>query len=102
MARPLKKRTVCFRLKAANFRPYPCQGAAEIVLEVDEIEAIRLADLDGEYQETAARKMGVCRSTFSSIIHRAHQKTAEALIKGKAIRINCPMFLKRNRRVGGW
>jgi predicted DNA-binding protein (UPF0251 family) len=100
MARPLKERTVCLRLKATYFRPHelPEAGVPEVVLEVDEIEAIRLADLDGEYQETAARKMGISRPTFSNIIHRAHQKMAEALIKGRAIRINCPKLVKRMKR----
>ncbi len=101
MARPIKKRTVCLKLKAGYFRPqeFPEAGALEVVLEVDEIEAIRLADLDGEYQETAARKMGISRPTFSNIIHRAHQKMAEALIKGRAIRINCPKLVKRMKRM---
>lgn len=101
MARPLKKRTVCLNLKAGYFRPqeFPETGAAEIVLEVDEIEAVRLADLDGEYQQAAARKMGISRPTFSNIINRAHQKIADALIKGKAIRINCPKFVKRMKRM---
>jgi predicted DNA-binding protein (UPF0251 family) len=97
MARPIKKRTVCLQLKAGYFRPqdFPDAGPTEVVLEVDEIEAIRLADLDGEYQEAAAEKMGISRPTFSNIIHRAHQKIAEALIKGMAIRINCPKLVKK-------
>ncbi|MEI8012081.1 MAG: DUF134 domain-containing protein [Candidatus Omnitrophota bacterium] len=94
MTRPCKKRTVCLDLKSAYFIP---QGIAisdlsEILLEVDEIEAVRLADLDGMYQEKAAGQMGVSRPTFSNIINRAHLKIAEALIKGKALRINCPKF----------
>ena len=67
----------------------------EIILEVDELEAVRLADLDGKYQESAARQMGVSRATFSNIVNRAHTKIAEALIKGRALRINCPKFGKK-------
>ena len=102
MARPCKKRTVCLKLKAGYFRPemLPESGVEEVVLEVDEIEAVRLADFDGEYQEDAARKMGISRPTFGNIINRAHQKVAEALIKGKAIRINCPRLVKKMRRTG--
>lgn len=97
MARPCKKRTVCLKLKAGYFRPeeFPALGPAEVVLEVDEIEAVRLADLDGEYQVAAAKKMGVSRPTFSNIINRAHQKIAEALIRGRAIRINCPKLMRK-------
>ena len=94
MVRPCKKRTICLELKNAYFRPekFSGQEPAEIVLEVDEIEALRLADLDGEYQEAAARKMGISRATFSNIVKRARQKTAEAVIRGKALRLNCPRF----------
>ena len=97
MARPCKKRTVCLDLKSAYFKPrgIPMTELAEIVLEVDEMEAVRLADLEGKYQEDAARQMGVSRATFSNIINRAHAKIAQALIKGKALRINCPRFAKQ-------
>ena len=96
MARPCKKRTVCLDLKAAYFKPrgIPMTELSEIVLEVDEMEAVRLADLEEKYQEVAAKQMGVSRPTFSNIINRAHAKIAEALIKGKALRINCPRFAK--------
>lgn len=60
---------------------------AEIVLEVDEIEAVRLADLEGMYQEEAAAQMGISRATFGNTIHRAHQKIAEALIQQKALKL---------------
>jgi uncharacterized protein len=102
MARPCKKRTVCLKLKAGYFRPeeFAKPGPVDVVLEVDEIEAVRLADLDEEYQVAAARKMGVSRSTFSNIISRAHHKIAEALIQGKAIRINCPKLVKKMQRMG--
>jgi len=97
MARPCKKRTVCLDLKSAYFKPrgIPMTDLSEIVLEVDEMEAVRLADLEGKYQEDAARQMGISRATFSNIIKRAHSKIAQALIKGKALRINCPRFAKQ-------
>jgi predicted Zn-ribbon and HTH transcriptional regulator len=56
-------------------------------LTVDEFEAIRLADLEGLYQEQAAREMNVSRQTFGRIIESAHRKVAEALVKGKALKI---------------
>ena len=94
MARPPKKRTVCLELRSAYFTPHgiPSTELSEILLEVDEMEAVRLADLNGKYQEEAARQMGISRPTFGNIINRAHQKIAEALIRGKALRINCPRF----------
>lgn len=94
MPRPCKKRKVCVDLKTAYFKPrgIPMDCLDEVVLQVDEIEAVRLADLDGRYQEDAAAKMGVSRATFSNIINQAHAKIAEALIRGKALRIDCPRF----------
>ena len=97
MPRPCKKRKVCLDLKAAYFKPrgIPMTELLEIVLEVDEAEAIRLADLEGQYQEEAALQMRVSRPTFSNITNRAHAKIAEALIMGKALWINCPKFAKK-------
>jgi hypothetical protein len=56
-------------------------------MTLDEFEAVRLADLDGLYQEQASEKMGVSRSTFSRIVDAAHRKVAETLVHGKALRI---------------
>lgn len=56
-------------------------------MTLDELEALRLADLDGLYQETAAARMGVSRQTFGNIIERAHRKVADALVNAKALRI---------------
>lgn len=59
----------------------------EVVMTLDEFEALRLADLDGRYQEDAARQMDVSRPTFSRIVESAHRKMADALVHGKALRI---------------
>ena len=56
-------------------------------MTLDEFEAMRLADLDGRYQEQAAEQMNVSRPTFSRIIDSAHRKMADALVHGKALRI---------------
>jgi len=59
----------------------------EIGLALDELEALRLADVEGLYQEAAAQSMGVSRPTFSRIIAEARRKVAVALIRGKALRL---------------
>ncbi len=59
----------------------------EVVLHVDELEAIRLADLEGLYQEKAAERMDVSRATFGRILSEANRKIADALVNAKAIRI---------------
>jgi len=60
----------------------------EVVLEADEIEALRLAHLESLYQEDAALKMNISRQTFGRIIDTSHKKISDALINGKALRLN--------------
>lgn len=57
-------------------------------MTLDEYEALRLADLEGLYQEQAAERMGVSRPTFGRILSSAHRKVAEALVGGKTLRID--------------
>jgi predicted DNA-binding protein (UPF0251 family) len=59
----------------------------EVVMTLDEFEALRLADLEQFYHERAARQMRVSRPTFSRIVDAAHAKIADALVHGKSIRI---------------
>jgi predicted DNA-binding protein (UPF0251 family) len=59
----------------------------EVVLTIDELEAIRLADRESLYQETAAERMKISRPTFGRILESAHRKVAEALVQGKALKI---------------
>lgn len=89
MARPMKCRKVECAISAAYFKPQgiPMRDLDEVALELDEIEAIRLADLEELYQVDAAARMGVSRQTFGNIIARAHKKVATALLHGKALRI---------------
>jgi len=56
-------------------------------LKVEELEAIRLVDLEGLEQEDAALKMGISRRTLARELDSARRKIVEALIKGKAIEI---------------
>jgi len=59
----------------------------EVLLTLDEYEAIRLADLEGLYQEQAASRMNISRQTFGRIIGLAHRKVADVLVNGKALKI---------------
>ncbi|MFA7000859.1 MAG: DUF134 domain-containing protein [Candidatus Omnitrophota bacterium] len=89
MARPVKCRRVGCEPSASYFKPrgIPLWGLEEVALCVDELEAIRLADLQGLYQEKAAKKMKISRQTFGNIIASAHHKIADAIVGGKAIKI---------------
>ncbi|MCM8776517.1 MAG: DUF134 domain-containing protein [Candidatus Omnitrophica bacterium] len=68
-------------------RGIPMTELEAVCLGMDEFEAIRLADLEGLYQEDAAKKMSVSRQTFGNIIESAHKKIAEAIVNGKALKI---------------
>ncbi len=89
MARPRNCRQVASMPGSDYFKPrgVPLSALEQVILTVDEFEAIRLADLENLYQEQAAEKMKVSRPTFGRIIDSAHQKVAEALVKGKALKI---------------
>jgi predicted DNA-binding protein (UPF0251 family) len=63
----------------------PC--LEEVLLTLDEYEAIRLADLEGLYQEQAASRMKISRQTFGRIIAAAHRKVADVLVNGKILKI---------------
>jgi predicted DNA-binding protein (UPF0251 family) len=58
-----------------------------MILDLDEMEAIRLSDFEGLYQQECADRMGISRTTFSRVIESAHNKIADALLHNKAISI---------------
>jgi predicted DNA-binding protein (UPF0251 family) len=59
----------------------------EIQLSVEEAEAIRLKDVEELEQEDCAQMMNISRTTFARVLNSARQKMADALLNGKAIRI---------------
>ena len=65
----------------------PLRELEEVNLTVEELEALRLKDLEGLEQVQCADQMGVARTTFQRILYAARAKIAEALVEGKAIRI---------------
>jgi len=89
MVRPLLPRQVGCPPQAGYFKPrgIPLGQLEEIGLTLDELEAVRLADLEEMYQEQAAKQMRVSRPTFGNIVAAAHKKIADALVNGKALRI---------------
>jgi len=89
MSRPQKCRRVEFMPDVTYFKPagVPLRALEEICLSVEEAESIRLKDLEGMGQEQGAERMKVSRPTFQRILASARQKMADALLNGKAIRI---------------
>lgn len=88
MPRPRCRCRIAGRPRAAFFKPrgIPARDLEEVALDRAELEALRLADLEGLYQEQAAARMGVSRATFGRLLAAAHRKVAEALLQGKALR----------------
>jgi uncharacterized protein len=89
MSRPRKCRQVGFQPGVSYFKPrgIPLSQLEEVILTLDELESVRLADLEGMYQDQAAEQMQVSRQTFGNIVNAAHKKIADALVNAKAIRI---------------
>jgi predicted DNA-binding protein (UPF0251 family) len=89
MSRPVCCRRVSAQPASTFFKPrgIPLSLLETITLAVDEYEALRLADLEGLYQEDAADQMGISRPTFGRIVESARKKIAEALVNGKALEI---------------
>lgn len=89
MGRPKLKRLIGFSPEISYFKPagIPLRELDEEVLTLDEVEAIRLSDLEGMFQAQAAEQMKISRITFLKILESAHSKIAKALVFGKAIKM---------------
>ncbi|HUX42695.1 MAG TPA: DUF134 domain-containing protein [Rectinemataceae bacterium] len=89
MPRPVNERRLGIPISSRTIAPIgSLEGELEgVFLGLDEAEALRLADLEGLYQEAAARSMGVSRQTFGRIVESARRKVADAVLNGKALRI---------------
>lgn len=87
MPRPFCRRRVGWQPERFRFFPEgPEPHPSDLItLNLDELEAIRLADLEGLYQEQAAEKMKVSRPTFARILESGRKKVAEALVRGKGL-----------------
>lgn len=89
MSRPKCLRHVRGTSDKNYFKPrgIPASDLEEISLPLDEFEAVRLADFEGLYHMEAAAHMNISRQTFGRIVASARRKIADALINGKALRI---------------
>lgn len=90
MSRPKKQRRICCRPAYSCYKPngVPMAQLESIALAPDELEAIRLVDLNGLNQLAAAQELGVSRQTLGNTIARARHKVAQALVKGMALELH--------------
>jgi uncharacterized protein len=89
MSRPKKCRCVSCKPDTLYFKPrgIPLCDLEEVSLNMDELEALRLADFEGLYHEEAAKQMNISRATFGRILDGARRKTAGAILHGNALKI---------------
>ena len=87
MARPHKSRFIEHIPGVKVFKPLsiPLSQLEQVTMHFDELEALRLSNLEDLDQEQAARRMGVSRATVSRILKRARKKITLALVEGHAI-----------------
>lgn len=106
MARPAKCRMVENEPNITYFKPraVPMNKLEEVTIGIDELEALRLNDLEKLNQTDTAKKMNVHQSTVQRILETARGKIADALCNGKAIKIeggHYKAFCHRKRFNGG-
>ncbi len=100
MPRPTSPRRIRKGLTGGVFKPrtVPMSELESVRATLDGLEAIRLADLEGLYQEEAARRMGVSRATFARVLTQARRAVAEALVHGKALEFTGGEVTPRRQR----
>ena len=89
MPRPCIRRRIRGRPNSSYFKPAGIRtiDLEETSLSLDEFEAIRLIDFQESPQEEAAKKMKISQPTLSRILKSARKKLSDAIINGKAIKI---------------
>ena len=94
MVRPHKERRIQQLPPVTHFKPIgvPMRDLEEVVLTFEEMEAVRLVDVEQMDMEEAAVNMAVSRPTLQRIVSKARQKIATALWQGKALRIDGGTF----------
>ncbi len=103
MVRPRHCRKVEYEPQVTYFKPagIPVVDLEETILTVDEFEAIRLKDLECLEQEECAKKMAISQPTFHRLIVSARGKIADAMVHGKAIKIEGGNFKMVCRKMKG-
>lgn len=99
MPRPHKRRRIKGEPNSSYFKPSGIRRTEleESILAADEFEAIRLKDFLALEQKECAEKMNISQPTFHRLIISARKKVADAIVNGKAIKINAENFKTTGR-----
>ncbi len=89
MPRPPICKRIEFNPVIRYFKPkgVPIKQLKIVVLTPEEVEALRLKNIENFNQLKAAEKMKISQSTFQRILSSAYKKVSDGLINGKAIKI---------------
>jgi len=89
MPRPRIRRRLRFKPNVHYFKPQgvPMRELEEVVILPDELEALKLHDIDGLEQIEASKKMGISQPTFARTLDSVYKKLADGIINGRAIKI---------------
>lgn len=103
MPRPFKPRRVSAMPRYTYFKPtgVPISLLDEVVLTVDELEALRLKDIEKLEQNECAARMDVAQSTLQRILVSAHEKVARVIVEGKVLRIHGGPYALEGERICG-
>jgi len=84
------QRNICGKPDVLIFKPAGIKrhNLEEIVVEIDEYEAMRLVDIEDLTMQAGAEKMKISSATFNRLVKSVHRKIANAIVYGKVIRIN--------------
>lgn len=98
MPRPVKPRFVSDEPMFATFGPLNAPPTGEAILSLEGMESVRLSDMEGLDQDTAAKLMGVSRQTYGRILSEARAIVAHALVTGKMLKVAGGNYEFRGRR----
>ena len=89
MVRPRLCRRILSNPNVTYFKPrgIPMNSLSEVVLQMDEYESVKLKDLEGLEQGECAKRMNISQPTFHRLVVSARKKISDAIINGKAIKV---------------
>lgn len=100
MPRSPKCKRICTRPRHQVFSPPDADATQAVTLRMEELEALRLCDLEALGQDQAAQRMEISRGTLQRMLYAAHRKVAEALLDGKPIAIGGGNYALSKKRDG--
>ena len=103
MPRPKRPRCISSKPAIKGFKPRGTVETGEVILSLEEFEALKLIDYEGMDQAGAAQVMNVSRQTVGRILKAARYKIAESLVTAKRLTVQGGCYEMRGRGKGrGW